>query len=189
MARIVARRPVDRPRRRRRARRAVPPGTDRDGRYRGERPPGGDDARTRRHGRPPRRHVRPPRVVRRRPVSLGALPRDTTRAGEVDGRPVRCARRGRRRHDGRRDGGRRRIRPRSTGDGRPRRLPNRSTGRPRPPYDAVRIRGVRGDRLRFLLFSPDRLRAAAADTPWTVAAVEYPSTADTGYYRAALRTA
>jgi len=49
--------------------------------------------------------------------------------------------------------------------------------------------GVRGDPLDFLLFGPDRLRAAAADAGWTVAAVERPSTADTGYYRAALRSA
>jgi len=47
--------------------------------------------------------------------------------------------------------------------------------------------GVRGDLLDFLLFGPDRLRAAATDAGWTVAAVDAPSTADTGYYRAALR--
>lgn len=47
--------------------------------------------------------------------------------------------------------------------------------------------GERGDPLEFLLFGPDRLRAAASDAGWTVAAVDRPSTADTGYYRAALR--
>jgi len=48
--------------------------------------------------------------------------------------------------------------------------------------------GERGEPFEFLLFGPDRLRAAAADAGWTVAAVDRPSTADTGYYRAALRT-
>jgi SAM-dependent methyltransferase len=48
--------------------------------------------------------------------------------------------------------------------------------------------GVRGDPVDFLLVGPDRLRAAAADTGWRVAAVDAPEAADTGYYRAALRT-
>jgi SAM-dependent methyltransferase len=48
--------------------------------------------------------------------------------------------------------------------------------------------GERGDPFEFLLFGPDRLRAAAADAGWRVAAVDRPSAADTGYYRAALRT-
>lgn len=46
--------------------------------------------------------------------------------------------------------------------------------------------GVRGDPLHFLLFGPERLRAAAAPE-WTLAAVAYPASADTGYYRAVLR--
>jgi hypothetical protein len=47
--------------------------------------------------------------------------------------------------------------------------------------------GRRGDPLDFLLFGPDRLRAAATDAGWMVVAVDAPPTADTGYYRAALR--
>ena len=47
--------------------------------------------------------------------------------------------------------------------------------------------GVRGDPFRFLLFGPDRLRSAARAAGWSVAAVDAPETAETGYYRAALR--
>jgi len=63
---------------------------------------------------------------------------------------------------------------------------------PRPGLARRRIQfeyaGVRGNPLDFLLVSPERLRAAAADADWSLVAVDYPVSADTGYYRAALRT-
>jgi len=62
---------------------------------------------------------------------------------------------------------------------------------PRPGLARRRMQfeyeGVRGDPLHFLLVCPERLRSAAAPE-WSVVAVDYPSTAETGYYRAALRT-
>jgi hypothetical protein len=63
---------------------------------------------------------------------------------------------------------------------------------PRPGLARRTIRfeyeGDRGDPLDFLLFGPERLRAAASAAGWAVVAVDYSSAADTGYYRAALRT-
>ena len=46
--------------------------------------------------------------------------------------------------------------------------------------------GVRGSPLEFLLVGPERLRTAAAPA-WTLVAVDYPASSDTGYYRAVLR--
>ncbi|AZH25564.1 methyltransferase domain-containing protein [Haloplanus aerogenes] len=61
---------------------------------------------------------------------------------------------------------------------------------PRPGLARRRLQfeyeGVRGNPLHFLLFAPERLRTVAAPE-WSVVAVDYPSSADTGYYRAALR--
>jgi hypothetical protein len=61
---------------------------------------------------------------------------------------------------------------------------------PRPGLARRRMQfeyeGVRGDPLHFLLFAPERLRAVAGPD-WSVVAVDYPSSADTGYYRAALQ--